>query len=85
VCQGKAFLISDGHPLTRRQICEAALQAKLFEKYGMPEFLDTSSAESTMSLGKIYDGSASKVALGWLPKYESFAAFMRQSNEVMSE
>ena len=74
VCHGKAFLISDGHPMTRMQICKSALKAKVYENYQMPDFL--ASEDALLALGKIYDGTASNQALNWKPKYESFDAFM---------
>jgi nucleoside-diphosphate-sugar epimerase len=70
VCSGKAFLISDGHPLTRYGICKSALKAAAYKGYSMPEFTGGD------DLGKVFDGSASNVALQWSPKYKSFNDFM---------
>ncbi|CAJ1938234.1 unnamed protein product [Cylindrotheca closterium] len=69
---GNVFLISDGHPLTREQICESALKNKHFSGYELPKFLGTNEDP----VGKIYDGSASNKALKWDPVYQSFGAFM---------
>lgn len=74
VCKGKAFLISDGHPLSRYQICKSALKAKFYSEYSMPEFVG--SKDQPWALGKIYDGSWSNAALDWTPKYKSFDDFM---------
>jgi nucleoside-diphosphate-sugar epimerase len=72
VVSGNIFLISDGHPMTRLEICQSTLQAKKYQGMALPEFLGTDSD----SIGKIYDGSASNKALKWDPRYESFDAFM---------
>jgi nucleoside-diphosphate-sugar epimerase len=74
VCSGKAFLISDGHPLTRYGICQNALKAAAYEGYSMPKF--AGSDDQSWDLGKIYDGSMSNAALKWSPKYKSFENFM---------
>jgi nucleoside-diphosphate-sugar epimerase len=73
VVSSNIFLISDGHPMTREEICKSALQAKQFDGLSMPKFLGTESDP----VGKIYDGAASNKALKWDPRYESFDAFMK--------
>ena len=73
VCRGKTFLISDGQPQTRRQICESALKSTIYRDRTMPTF--ASEPDPTQS-GKRYDGSFSNQALQWKPKYESFDKFM---------
>lgn len=72
VVNGNVFLISDGHPLSRRGICESALKAKKYQSMKMPKFLGT----DMEPIGKIYDGSASNLALKWDPTYVSFDRFM---------
>ncbi len=74
--RGKNFLISDGHPLSRKQICEAALQASVYQVYSMPEFLG--SDDPLSNLGKIYDGTISNHVLQWKPEYESMFSYFRQ-------
>jgi len=74
VCSGKAFLISDGHPMSRLQICQSALKAAAYSDCSPPEFEE--GEQQLLALGKVYDGSASNRALNWRPKYESFDAFM---------
>lgn len=76
VCKGKNFLISDGNPLSRKGICEAALQAKKYQDYSIPMF-DTSSAPGPFGTGKVYDGSKSEEALDWKPVHPSFLEFMK--------
>ena len=72
VVSGRNFLISDGHPTTRKGIIESALKAKMYEGKKMPQFLGSDSDP----VGRIYDGSASNLALKWDPRYVSFDAFM---------
>jgi nucleoside-diphosphate-sugar epimerase len=72
VASGNVFLISDGHPMTRKELCESTLKAKKYQGKQMPKFLGTDSDP----IGKIYDGSASNKALKWDPRYESFHSFM---------
>lgn len=72
VCNGKVFLISDGKPPTRREICASALKASVYKGYEMPAF----EMEDGPASGKVYDGSASNAALSWSPKYASFDAFV---------
>jgi nucleoside-diphosphate-sugar epimerase len=77
VCQSKAFLISDGHPLSRYAICHSALKAKVYQQQGfaMPSFAGDDDQPGS-SRGKIYDGTVSNQLLNWKPRYESFDAFM---------
>ncbi|GAB5030798.1 rossmann-fold nad binding domain-containing protein [Nannochloropsis oceanica] len=77
---GRILLISDDNPLTRKQICEAAVASPLFEgQYQMPIFKP--SEEGKRSLGKVYDTSKSRAALGgWVPRYPSFKTFMKALN-----
>jgi len=70
----QTYLISDGHPTTRRGICESALKHERYKKYTkVPPFLGK--AEDGL-LGKIYDGSKSNQELNWKPAYSSFDDFM---------
>lgn len=73
--QGKTFLISDGHPLTRQQICESTLKSSKYRGMSVPKFTGTDSDP----MGKLYDGSATATALHWKPRYPSFDAFMSAS------
>jgi len=71
----QTYLISDGHPTTRRGICESALKHERYStRYTkVPPFLGK--AEDGL-LGKIYDGSKSNQELNWRPTYSSFDEFM---------
>ncbi len=72
----RVLLIADNEPLTRKQICAAAVASPAFKgQYQMPVFKVAEDAPK--SLGKVYDTRRSRAALaGWTPKYPSFAAFM---------
>ena len=72
IVNGNVFLISDGNPMTRKEICESALKNEKYQEADMPKFLGTGNDP----IGKIYDGSASNKALKWDPRYKSFEAFM---------
>lgn len=66
------FLVSDGNPLTRKEICEVAMKANMYSGKTMPNFLG---AEKDPK-GKVYDGSWTHEALSWKPRYASFEDFM---------
>jgi len=70
VCAGQTFLVSDGNPLTRQEICESARKHPKYNAMAMPTF-----DESDTTRGKIYDGSVTNKALNWQPKNESFDSF----------
>lgn len=69
---GKVFLVSDGHPLTRQQICESSLKSKRYEGMKIPTFTGTKDDP----IGKVYDGSYTNEVLKWKPRYPSFDEFM---------
>lgn len=68
------YLISDGNPLTREQICISAQKSALYSDKTIPNFLGTNKDPK----GKVYDGSWSNKSLNWKPKYFSFDSFMNQ-------
>lgn len=72
----RTLLVADDVPMTRKEICAAAVDSPFFRgQYGMPAFKPP--AEGAPSLGKVYDTSVSRRALGgWVPRYASFAGFM---------
>lgn len=65
------YLACDNLPVTRREICNAAIESGLFPTSKVPVF--TSEAGP---VGKILDCSWSKEQLQWKPKYESFPDYM---------
>jgi nucleoside-diphosphate-sugar epimerase len=73
--KGKTFLISDGHPLTRQQICESTVKSSKYSGMRIPTFTGPESDP----MGKIYDGSVTNAALKWKPRYPSFDEFMAAS------
>ena len=75
VCKGRAFLISDGNPVSRLQICQSAMKAAIYSGCALPKFAE--SEPHLLALGKVYNGTASNQALNWKPKYETFDAFMQ--------
>jgi nucleoside-diphosphate-sugar epimerase len=75
--KGKTFLISDGHPLTRQQICESTVKSSKYSGMRIPTFTGPESDP----MGKIYDGSVTNAALNWKPRYPSFDEFMAASQQ----
>lgn len=71
------LLLSDGNPLSRREICQAALQSSRYQSFAMPEFAASGTPAGVTALGKIYDGTETNRILDWKPEHESFAAFMK--------
>jgi nucleoside-diphosphate-sugar epimerase len=83
----RIFLISDGKPMTRKQICTSARQHLRYGAFGMPLFIDDATDVGTtdqmgggLGKGKVYDGRKSNDALHWKPKYPSFDEFMTSSS-----
>ena len=72
---GKTFLVSDGNPLTRQQICESSLKSKRYAGMKIPVFTGTNDDP----IGKLYDGSYTNKVLKWKPRYPSFDEFMASS------
>mmetsp|Transcript_58809 Transcript_58809/g.143859 ORF Transcript_58809/g.143859 Transcript_58809/m.143859 type:complete len:95 (-) Transcript_58809:813-1097(-) len=71
----KKFLVSDGNPLTRQQICESSLKSKRYDGMDIPIFTGTKDDP----IGKLYDGSYTNKVLKWKPKNSSFDEFMASS------
>mmetsp|Transcript_20612 Transcript_20612/g.45119 ORF Transcript_20612/g.45119 Transcript_20612/m.45119 type:complete len:344 (-) Transcript_20612:27-1058(-) len=70
--RGKVFIVADGSPITRSEICEAAVSAAPFRGSKAPQFEVPKSAGD----GKRLDGARAREALGWTPRYPSFGQFM---------
>ena len=66
------FLASDGVPISRENICKAALQCPAYKEKCMPTF----SGDKTLIDGKKYDTSHVRKELGWKPVFMSFEDFM---------
>eukprot|EP00929_Paragymnodinium_shiwhaense_P062493 TRINITY_DN31199_c0_g1_i2.p1 TRINITY_DN31199_c0_g1~~TRINITY_DN31199_c0_g1_i2.p1 ORF type:complete len:326 (-),score=34.67 TRINITY_DN31199_c0_g1_i2:39-1016(-) len=72
------FLVGDGQPLTRREICESARAAKRFADAPMPTFDSNAAGEAHggTKLGKRYNTARVQEALKWKPRYVSFRSYM---------
>jgi len=70
--RGQVFMAADGFPMTRLQICEAALKASIYKEGKLPVFLQNSIEFD----GKILDVTETFASLNWLPKYASFEDYM---------
>ena len=71
----KMFLLSDGQPLSRQQICEAALKNPLYEGCTAPQF---KGREDLMD-GKRYSVAKARSELLWKPKFSDFSSFMEEA------
>ena len=66
------YLVADDEPLSKLQICEAALQSTLFPDTPLPRF-----ASDTGPVGKRCDDAVTRRMLNWTPLHSSFRAFMQ--------
>lgn len=74
IVNGKVFLISDGTPMTRQEICQSSIKARKYHGMTIPKFLGDDKDKEP--IGKVYDGSHSNKVLKWCPRYKSFDSFM---------
>eukprot|EP00095_Tigriopus_kingsejongensis_P009169 maker-scaffold145_size311916-snap-gene-0.15 protein:Tk09169 transcript:maker-scaffold145_size311916-snap-gene-0.15-mRNA-1 annotation:"hypothetical protein GUITHDRAFT_64569" len=70
--KGQVFLASDGEPISRRAICEAARQHPDYASRALPRF---EGAEDEID-GKRYDTQKLRDQLAWSPKFSTFDAYM---------
>ena len=68
------YLAVDDVPMTRKEICEAALDSGLFNNRKMPLFSSDIGPKT-----KICDGSWTRNELKWSPLYPSFDEYMRST------
>jgi len=68
---GGIYLASDDNPLTRRELCQAALDSGLFPTLSMPVFTSETGVQA-----KICDDSYTRTTLSWSPRYKSFGEYM---------
>jgi len=78
--RSQVFLISDGSPMTRYDICRSTLKAFYYQGKSMPTFSESSGENSLSKIGKIYDAKVSSKVLAWQPEYSSFDAFMTSNS-----
>jgi hypothetical protein len=57
-------------PLTRREICAAALRHPLYSSAKMPVFAEQQAEGAAADLGKVYDSGATRRIIGWAPKHK---------------
>lgn len=70
----RVFLVSDGVPISRKDICLAALKNPAYSGLSCPEF----TGDAGLIDGKKYNVSRVKSELKWKPEFESFAVFMEE-------
>ena len=68
----KLFLVSDGVPISRENICKAALKCPIYGDRCIPKF----TGDENNIDGKAYDTSLAHKVLDWKPHFGSFAEFM---------
>ena len=66
------FLASDGVPISRENICRAALKCPFYKEKAMPTF----SGEKSVVDGKRYNTMKIRQTLDWKPVFTSFEEFM---------
>lgn len=67
------FLATDDAPVSRIDICRAAMASNQFPGIEMPTFSSPSGPP-----GKIADDSWTRTQLGWAPRQRTFASYMRR-------
>eukprot|EP00435_Cladocopium_sp_Y103_P070465 s103_g35.t1 len=72
----EVYVISDGVPISRRNICAAAVKSKHFAGKELPTFEAPAELPMGGTNGKRLDASKARQQLGWRPRYVSFAEYM---------
>jgi len=67
----RLFLVSDGVPVSRMNICKAALKCPVYTGKVLPAFTGDKSVD-----GKMYDTSLVRRTFEWEPSFKSFEDFM---------
>ena len=69
----EVFLVSDGQPLSRLEICKAAQQHQLYAGQPLPNF----KGAADLMDGKRYNVAKARSGLQqWTPKFSDFSSFM---------
>ena len=71
---GETFLVSDGFPISRKNITQAGIKNPKFAEKSEPQF----TGEPTVD-GKKYDNGKVKEKLNWKPNHENFDTFMEKT------
>jgi len=71
---GGIYLACDDDPISRKDICEAALASGLFPGANLPTF-----TSEIGPVGKICDSTITRKKLSWEPQYKSFDEYMRST------
>lgn len=74
------YLAVDDEPITKLQICQAALESKLFLDTPLPQFQTNSGP-----IGKRLNGELTRKLLNWQPRYPSFRKYMRAVGGVTGD
>ena len=73
----RLFLASDGVPISRSNICQAAVKCPYYKEKVIPKF----TGATNMVDGKRYNTSFISKALKWKPNFETFESFMNEHHE----
>ena len=71
--EGKLYLVSDGVPVSRIGICEAAIANPKYAECKVPKF----EGDPALVDGKKYNTGLVRKSLGWAPVFPSFADYMK--------
>jgi hypothetical protein len=66
------FVVADGNPISRLEMCNAALENKIYSGASIPNF----TGDPDLIDGKKYNITKVRSKLQWSPKFPSFSAFM---------
>uniref|UniRef100_A0A7S4T1C5 NAD(P)-binding domain-containing protein n=1 Tax=Alexandrium monilatum TaxID=311494 RepID=A0A7S4T1C5_9DINO len=82
--QGRVFVVSDGEPVTRAEICDSALTSKRYTGGERPRFEDAAAGAGPpppggAGAGKRLQAARAMEQLAWRPRYASFPTFMAAS------
>ena len=81
-CSGRRrathWVAADDAPLTREQICTVARLVSPFDARPMPAFEGGEAARGGAGTGKVIDCSYTREAVGWAPRYRTFADFIER-------
>lgn len=75
VVAGQRFIATDGTPVSRKQIIDAAREHPMYAGFDMPTFGEGGAS-------KRLNNNWSKARLGWEPRYKSFVEFMREETRL---